>query len=154
MARRLTLKQKTFVKEYLANGGNGTQAAMMAYNAKDSGSAGEIASQNLKKVEIQKALNGQLEKKGLTLKQITGNIARMAVHEIENPSAKVVLNANITLLKLLGGFPDDKQRGSTTNVQINVENLDYKVIKEQLGTIDASIEHIMGTKEAHSVVKE
>lgn len=45
----MTLKQKTFVKRYVQNGGNGTKAAMDVYNAKNYNTAHTIASENLQK---------------------------------------------------------------------------------------------------------
>ena len=32
--RRLTLKQRMFIREYIRRGGNGTQAALVAYDTK------------------------------------------------------------------------------------------------------------------------
>ena len=57
---KLTPKQKAFVREYKANGGNGTQAAIKAgYSEK---TARKIASENVTKPDIQEALK-QEEKK-------------------------------------------------------------------------------------------
>ena len=50
-------------------------------------------------------------------------------------------------------FPvfEDKKGGNTTNVQINVENMNYKEVQEKLGIIDKGIEHLMTPqKEAHN----
>lgn len=57
---KLTPKQKAFVREYKANGGNGTQAAIKAGYSEDSARA--ISSENLTKPDIQEALK-QEEKK-------------------------------------------------------------------------------------------
>lgn len=57
---KLTPKQKAFVREYKANGGNGTQAAIKAgYSEK---TARKIASENVTKPDIKEAL-AQEEKK-------------------------------------------------------------------------------------------
>ena len=57
---KLTPKQKAFVREYKANGGNGTQAAINAGYSEDSARA--ISSENLTKPYIQEAIK-QEEKK-------------------------------------------------------------------------------------------
>lgn len=57
---KLTPKQKAFVREYKANGGNGTQAAIRAGYSEDSARA--ISCENLTKPYIQEALK-QEEKK-------------------------------------------------------------------------------------------
>ena len=50
-------KQKKFVKEYIKNGGNATQAVLDAqYKPNNKNTAGSIGSENLKKPKIQKAL--------------------------------------------------------------------------------------------------
>ena len=55
MASKLTAKQDAFVKEYLLNGGNATQAAIKAgYSEK---TANEQGAQNLAKPAIKSALN-------------------------------------------------------------------------------------------------
>jgi|GEM_PF-5656278 Terminase small subunit. len=47
-----TPKEKRFVKEYLANGGNGMQAVLKVYDVKDLNSASTIAAENLRKLTI------------------------------------------------------------------------------------------------------
>ena len=53
----MTTRQRRFVAEYIANGGNGTQAAIAAGYSKRS--AHDIASENLRKPEIAAALAKQ-----------------------------------------------------------------------------------------------
>lgn len=54
--RRLTLKQEQFAREYVDNGGNGAQAALVAYNTEDPDSAKAIASKNLSLANVQTAV--------------------------------------------------------------------------------------------------
>lgn len=57
---KLTPKQKAFVREYKANGGNGTQAAIKAgYSEK---TARKIASENVTKPDIREALEKEEKK--------------------------------------------------------------------------------------------
>ena len=62
----MTLKQKQFVKKYIQNGGNGTQAAMVVYNAKNYNTAHAIASENLQKPTIQREIEDTFERAGLS----------------------------------------------------------------------------------------
>jgi phage terminase small subunit len=52
----MTTKQKIFVKEYVETKGNGTKAALIAYDTKDYQTAATISNENLKKPEIISAL--------------------------------------------------------------------------------------------------
>ena len=60
---KLTLKQRMFIKRFFETG-NGTQAAMDVYDCKDRGTAGNIASENLRK--LQAPFKTYLESKGLS----------------------------------------------------------------------------------------
>ena len=58
---KLTVKQDAFVKAYLLNGGNATQAALKAgYSAK---TAQQVASENLTKLVIREAIEKHQKKK-------------------------------------------------------------------------------------------
>lgn len=65
-----TVKEKKFVKAYVENGGNGTQAALQAYNANPA-SARKIASEVLTKLDM----SAWLDKAGLTDEVMAGAIA-------------------------------------------------------------------------------
>ena len=57
---KLTPKQKAFVREYKANGGNGTQAAIKAGYSENT--ADVIATENLRKPSIREALEKEEKK--------------------------------------------------------------------------------------------
>lgn len=57
---KLTPKQKAFVREYKANGGNGTQAAIKAGYSENT--ADVIATENLRKPSIKEALEKEEKK--------------------------------------------------------------------------------------------
>lgn len=59
MARRLTKKEKGFVRDIVA-GKNGVEAALDNYETKDYSTAGNIASENLKKPKIIEAIEEAL----------------------------------------------------------------------------------------------
>lgn len=48
-----TPREQRFAVEYVRNGGNGTQAAVLAYRPRSANSAGAMASQALRKVRVQ-----------------------------------------------------------------------------------------------------
>lgn len=52
---KLTVKQTLFLQEFRTNGGNGTQAALKAYDTTDRVTAGAIATENLQKPLIRQA---------------------------------------------------------------------------------------------------
>lgn len=51
-----TIKQRQFVREYLENGGNGTQAALAVYDANNDNTAKAIASENLTKPTVREEI--------------------------------------------------------------------------------------------------
>lgn len=61
-----TVKEKRFAQEYIANGGNATQAALKAYDTDSPAVAAEIGSQNLRRLDIV----DELENAGLTDKKL------------------------------------------------------------------------------------
>lgn len=61
-SNRLTVKQKLFIAEYIANGFNGAAAARKVYNAKNNNVASAIAGENLRKENIKQALAFELER--------------------------------------------------------------------------------------------
>ncbi len=63
--RTLTVKQRKFIRGYLETG-NGTEAAMQAYDTSDRGTAHAIASENLRKRPIQDALAALLDAGGIS----------------------------------------------------------------------------------------
>lgn len=139
----LTIRQLAFVKAYFDTGGNGTESVMKVYKLDNRDNAAAQASVMIRNPKIKELIDRGMTRRGLTVEQITGNIEKIAETKIEKPSAKVVLNANISLLKILGAMGDGKQAGNTTNVQINVENMNYLDIQKQLKTIDDGIKHLM-----------
>lgn len=66
---KLTIKQARFFEEWLKNGGNGTQAAMKVYDTTEYASAGQIAYENLRKLE--NPMKFYMEHKGIGIGKIT-----------------------------------------------------------------------------------
>ena len=73
---KTTIKQKVFIKDYTNNGGNGTQAALKAYDTTDPNVAKVIASENLTKPNVKEAIDREMEKQGLTLEKIIAPVTK------------------------------------------------------------------------------
>ena len=131
-ARRLTLKQRGFVKEYISNGGNGTQAALQIYNTDDPNEAKVIASQNLTKLNISERIEQSLLKNGLTTDQITGNLGHYANKLAENVSADASIKANIELLKIMGAYPGSKHTNLNLSLKGDINKMSYSEAKDTL----------------------
>jgi len=67
--KRLTPKQDKFVQEYVQNKGNGTKAALVAYDTDDKKSASVISAQNLGKVSVRREVDLLMRQVGLTTKK-------------------------------------------------------------------------------------
>ena len=66
MAEQLTFKQREFVREYISNGGNGTEAALAVYDTESQDVAANIASDNIRIPKIATAMQAALAKLELT----------------------------------------------------------------------------------------
>lgn len=117
MADKLTTKQAKFVKEYVKNDGNGTKAALKAYNAKAERTAAAIAAENLTKPNIQQALLRSAERLGITEDKIMLPVALALEAEDKdgNPDLEMRLKGHDRIVKLING----KDNG----VQLNIENV-------------------------------
>lgn len=63
----LTVKQKKFVKAYVATDGNGQESAKVSYNVKTDNAARSIASENLTKPNVKFAIEQSLIKHHITM---------------------------------------------------------------------------------------
>lgn len=83
MSKRLSKKEKTFVKAYVETG-NGTQSALKAYDTDSAKVASVIAAENLAKPRIQVALQEALPDELLSTVHLEGlNAGRRVGDEIE-----------------------------------------------------------------------
>lgn len=113
----LTVKQKKFVKEYVKNDGNGTQAALNVYDTTDYNSANQIAVENLQKPTVKAAIEQALKKHEITMDAAVKPIAdglhaervTMTEHGVDtSPDHSIRLKASSMALKLMGA---EKQEG-------------------------------------------
>lgn len=122
--RKLTVKQKKFVKEYVLNNGNGQEAAKAVYDVANDNVARNIASENLTKPNVKDAIEQALVKHKITIDAAIKPIADglEATRETWNKDGEVFetidhstrLKASGMALKLMGA--DQKEdKGNTFN---------------------------------------
>jgi phage terminase small subunit len=120
---KLTAKQEAFVREYAANGGNATQAAIAAgYSPKV---AAEVGSENLRKPQIVDAIKAIAKpKEEHALATIEGRAAwlRDVIDgKIDEEDTKARVPDKLKALELLGKMSGDfiERRHVTGDVQLN-----------------------------------
>lgn len=95
--RRLTMKQDKFVKAYIANGGNGTQAALQVYDVTTENSkhvANVIASENLTKPVVLSRLEQLQQENEERLQSYAkehdafGKAVQSALNDLNDPDPK------------------------------------------------------------------
>lgn len=101
-----SLKQKTFVAEYLKTG-NGTQAALKAYETTDYMTANAIAVENLQKPLVQELVNQKINEKF----RGTEEIIEILVKDLRSDNVPARLKSAELLGKYLGMY--DKDRGNS-----------------------------------------
>ncbi len=129
MAKKMTTKEEQLVANYIANGGNGTDAAMAAYNTQSRENAAAIASRVLKKPSVAEALRAELDKQDITLEKIIKPVARglTAVDEKGHDDLKTQLAAHDRAVKILG--MTEKENGTSFNFNINKANFGGEFVK-------------------------
>jgi len=122
MTNKLTLKQRQFANEYIANRGNATKAVLKTYDTDNYASARVIASQNLTKVNIAEYIDQLLETRdGLTLDDALNSLSQ-CLHAPMKPtiSAGEKLAVVKFLLKLHKAIPGTQPiTSSTTRFEIS-----------------------------------
>jgi phage terminase small subunit len=94
----LTPKQKEFADEYLETG-NGVQSALSVYDTEDYSTAGNIASENLKKPKVQQYLENNAEQAALRVIELSK----------QDENLPVALNASKDILDRAGFKPVERQ---------------------------------------------
>lgn len=140
----MTIKQKKFVQEYIKNNGNGTKAALAAYDTNDYNTAHSIASENLQKPTIRKALRLELERKGISLDYVLDKVRQnMEAGVGVKATATDSLRAAETLLKVMGAYPNQNR----TEIQISTRARYEQMTKQELITeqikIDKEIKQLL-----------
>jgi phage terminase small subunit len=74
----LTIKQKKFINEYVRNDGNGTQAALVAYDTEDEKTASVISAENLAKPSIRERIDEALVSLNLSPEYVLNGFKKLA----------------------------------------------------------------------------
>ena len=131
MARGLTIKQNMFVKG-LVESGNGTQAALGAYNTSSSEVAKVIASENLTKLNVREAVEQAMERNGLSVEYISGKIKDSMVAGVGIKAKNSdTIRAGEVLLKLRGAFPTKQSASLHVDIRQMAERMSYGELKEE-----------------------
>ena len=126
--RKLTLKQKLFVSEYLKSR-NGTSSAMKIYNVKNRETAKSIASENLSKPYLKDTIDKHLIASGYNPLNSIANLQEVEAYKTNKITGADKINASKTLLSLAGLL---QERKLSTNYNLNIDNLDrYELNKLQ-----------------------
>ena len=134
--RGLTVKQKKFVKAYVANDGNGQEAAKAVYDVHSDAVARTIASENMTKPNVKSAIDEALEKHHITMDAAVAPIADglkatrsisagdEVYEQVDHPTR---LKASGMALKLLGV---DKGEGGNTFIFNKGDMVNSKYVKD------------------------
>ena len=144
--KRLTIKQRKFVKHYIKSG-NGTQSALQAYDTKSDKVAGIMAVENLGKPSIQEAVNQSLQSAGLDLTTLASEAKGLAMATVDKVSADTKLRTIVELWKLTGAYPDRKTAHLNLNIKGNIKDLTYQEAKRELQAMTSDVDTFMGDAE-------
>lgn len=126
MTVKLTKKEKGFVRDYLETG-HGTQSVLNNYDTTDENVAGSIASQNLKKLRIQEALQSHAEPAESMIFNLSQNAEAEAVR----------LNASKDIMDRAGYKPVEKSQSINVNVELEATD-EIKKLADQLNELQRS----------------
>ena len=143
MSRRLTVKQRKFISEYVRTG-NGTQSALVAYNYSKPTHAAVMASTLLKKDNIQDEINEILRLNDFSLEQNIKAVASIAVQKPETRiTADQILKANLELLRLRGADLGHKTQHTSFSLKAELSNMPYSELLESYKKRDKEIQELI-----------
>lgn len=121
--KRLSIKQKKFIKNYILTNGNGTQSALEAYNASYD-SARTIAKENLQNPAIKEEITKQLDKAGLSLDVLHDYSLQAIKYNLNNgkPSQQAGISQLQFLYKLHNSLPNNVRKNMSVSVKGEMSN--------------------------------
>lgn len=136
-------KQKAFARQYVKNGMNGTQAALQTYQTSDYATAGDIASDNLKRPEVRSEIERVLQDSGLALPILTDKLNDVIALPIEKKvSANERIRAIEIGLKLHNAFPAQKTLHGHINLNKAYHDMDIKDLIETTKKLDSTVKQL------------
>lgn len=142
--KNLTIKQRRFVKEYVATG-NATGSALSAYNVKNYNVAKSIGQENLTKPYLIEEINSLMEGRGITdeklLEKLEAGLAAVKIVEYKGklvetniPDLQLQHKFLDTALRLKDMYPSQRVESRSINVDLELERMSdlerKKLIKE------------------------
>ncbi|MDA2924115.1 terminase small subunit [Acidobacteria bacterium AH-259-L09] len=131
--RKPTPKQQHFIEAYIRNGGNGTQAALEAYDT-NYATARVIGSENLTKPNVQNELQRALRKHDVSLNRAVKRLSDSldAVDpvlydddgnvKISKPAHGIRLQASREVFKLSGAYPRESKQHQHAHLHLALIN--------------------------------
>ena len=120
--KRLSKKQKGFVKDFLATG-NAVRSVLNNYDTKDYNTAAVIGNENLNKPNIQALIESYAEKAAQNIYELANNAE----------GEPVKLSANKDILDRAGFKPIEKSESKTTNINIDIKKQEeLQVVAKQV----------------------
>lgn len=122
----LTVKQRRFVRRYLETG-NGTQAALVAYDTHDPNTAHAIAAETLQSPTVQAAVTALLDAEGLSdqrLREIHAHL--LALYASPDPREKAIACRALHMAyQLRGSYAPQRHEIDVLFDAMTVEELDH-----------------------------
>jgi phage terminase small subunit len=143
--RRLTIKQRRFVKEYVKDG-NATQSALAAYDVKKRNAA-TLGQSVLRVPKVRAAIEKALKKAGLDEEYVTGalkEIIESGKENREDATPADALRGIDTYLKLKGYIGGNSSNSVKISFRQKAERMDVKELKKSLEELDKRQELILG----------
>ena len=126
--KKLTLKQAKFLDVYFETG-NGTEAAVQAYDCKDRETAWSLASQTLSK--LKDVVQRMMEERGLTLPLLIDTVkGATEAKKLDDLSGEKVPDHAIRLkaVQVAGKWLGlEKERDYNTAIQVNIGEMGVKI---------------------------
>ncbi len=129
----MTIKQRLFVKKYIQNNGNGTQAALEVYDVKNTNVAHSIASENLRKPTIQLEIRRSLEAEGLSPQSIGRYLKEAIVSGLGQKATNADSLRGLDLYAKLTGAYD--RQDIEQSYKLTLSKLNSKELKMELEKI-------------------
>lgn len=146
----MSIKQREFVKEFIKARGNGTQAALAVYDTDDPNVAHAIASENLQKPTIKRAIELALERVGLSDEYISELLREATVAGIGQKATNAdSLRGIEMMLKLKDAFPAQK----SAHVRVDYQ-AEYRAKLERMSMPELNEEVARIQKENEELIKD
>ena len=155
MARELTVKRKKFIKEYVKNDGNATEAVVRAgYNVKNRYRAAEIGSQLLKDDRIRTAIQEALFKQGVDENKVS-RVLDSIIDEsnLRKTTTGDVIKAIHLVSKLQDWFPVEKRAVARLDIKAEYEGMTIEELENELDRLREERQEIFDHNGLEKVVE-